>query len=154
LASTNQRRLRRSVPIIAGVGALVLVLFAGACYWIAEWRNDARDSRWQMSSANNLKQIGLAIHDYQEIHGELPNNSHDPNGKPLLSWRVHLLPYDEHDNLYRQFKLDEPWDSPNNLALLNRGPIPFARPGEAWVGSLTYYRGFSSSGAVFECRTN
>jgi hypothetical protein len=35
-----------------------------------------------------------------------------------LSWRVKLLPYLEQDHLYRQFKLNEPWDSPHNQALL------------------------------------
>src|SRR5262249_15340692 len=42
--------------------------------------------------------------------------------KPLLSWRVAILPFVEEDALFRQFKLDEPWDGPNNIKLLNRMP--------------------------------
>ncbi len=46
----------------------------------------------------------------------------DKNGKPLLSWRVALLPYIEQDALYRQFKLDEPWDSEHNKKLIAQMP--------------------------------
>ena len=44
------------------------------------------------------------------------------SGKPLLSWRVHLLPFLEENELYEQFKLDEPWDSPHNIKLLDQMP--------------------------------
>jgi hypothetical protein len=135
----------RLAPAIAGLG--VLVLLAGACYL---WLDYVRYSRERRYAANNLKEIGLAIRNYEEVHGELPNNSYAHDGKSLLSWRVHLLPYMEHDNIYRQFKFDEPWDSPSNLLLLNCGVPPYTN----WGGTLTYYRGFSSPGAVFERRSN
>ena len=73
-----------------------------------------------MTESNYLKQIGLALHNYASAYnGPLPVHAVGAKGmplknakdKPLLSWRVALLPYLEHDNLYRQFKLDEPWDS-------------------------------------------
>jgi hypothetical protein len=54
---------------------------------------------------------------------------HGPDGKPLLSWRVLLLPFIEQDELYKQFHLDEPWDSPNNIRLLDRMPATYAAPG-------------------------
>jgi hypothetical protein len=70
-----------------------------------------------------------------------------------LSWRVHILPYIGEDALYKQFKLDEPWDSPANRPLLNRMPMPYATPaertGKVAPATKTYYRGFSSPGAVF-----
>ena len=52
-----------------------------------------------------------------------------PDGTPLLSWRVLLLPYLAEEDLYREFKLDEPWDSPHNLRLLDRMPATYAAPG-------------------------
>jgi hypothetical protein len=52
-----------------------------------------------------------------------------PDGKPLYSWRVVILPYIEEDELYKEFHLDEPWDSPHNLALLPRMPRMYAAPG-------------------------
>src|SRR5207249_2796575 len=74
-------------------------------------------------SQNNLKQIGLAMHNYHDTYRHFPPQAlTDKNGKPLLSWRVAVLPFIEQDNLYRQFKLDEPWDSEHNRKLLERMP--------------------------------
>jgi hypothetical protein len=101
-----------------------------------------------------LYRIGLSISNYADTFGELPKNTYSPDGRPLLSWRVHLLPFLEEDNLYKRFHLDEPWDSPHNFRLLDEMPIVYARPFDraGRVGRLTYYRGFSSPGAAFERR--
>lgn len=103
-------------------------------------------------SSNNLKQIGLACHNYNDTYNEFPNNSYGPDGKPLLSWRVHILPFVEQDNLYKLFQLDEPWDSPNNIRLLSQMPEIYRHPqvGVRGQETKTAYRGFSSPGAVFE----
>ncbi len=76
-----------------------------------------------MSETNNARMIGLAMHNYHDAHGALPAAySTDDEGNPLLSWRVHLLPYLEHQDLYDEFNLDEPWDSEHNIQLLERMP--------------------------------
>jgi hypothetical protein len=113
---------------------------------------NVRGAANRMKSANNMKQMTLAAHNYNDVYNELPGNSYGPDGKPLLSWRVHILPFVEQDILYKQFKLDEPWDSPNNIILLNQMPRIYENPNESAVTSKTYYRGFSSPGAVFEHR--
>src|SRR5262249_40333472 len=69
-----------------------------------------------------------------------------------LSWRVHILPFVEEDLLYHQFRLDEPWDSPNNIRLLDRVPRVYVLPNVPLVAGMTHYRGFSSPGAVFDRR--
>jgi RNA polymerase sigma factor (sigma-70 family) len=74
-----------------------------------------------------------------------------PVGKPLLSWRVAILPFIEQDNLYRQFRLDEPWDSEHNKKLLARMPAVYAPPG-AKDGDRTYYQAIVGSGAAWEPR--
>ncbi|MFN6053661.1 MAG: DUF1559 domain-containing protein, partial [Planctomycetia bacterium] len=51
-----------------------------------------------------------------------PAYTKSPDGKPLLSWRVLLLPYMEQDNLYRMFNQNEPWDGPTNKPLLKNTP--------------------------------
>jgi len=62
-----------------------------------------------------FREITFGLYQYWEKHGRLPKDIHDKHGKPLLSWRVQLLPYlPELDTLYQQFDLDEPWDSPHN----------------------------------------
>jgi hypothetical protein len=92
-----------------------------------------------MESTNNLKQIGLAIHAYHDVNKHLPTNILGKDGKPLLSWRVHILPYIEQDNLYRQFKLDEAWDSPHNKQLIDKMSPVFRNPqSRAKPGHTTY----------------
>ena len=77
------------------------------------------------------KQIGLAIHNYIAVHDSFPPAfTQDKAGKPLLSWRVLILPYLEQDALFKEFHLDEAWDSPHNKALIARMPVTYRCPGE------------------------
>jgi len=72
-------------------------------------------------------------------------------GKPLLSWRVAVLPYIEQDNLYKQFHLDEPWDSDHNKKLLERMPPLYGFGDEkAAKNHETHYQGFAGKGAFFD----
>ena len=74
-----------------------------------------REAAARTQSMNNLKQIALAMHNYHATNGTFPPAyKADKNGKPLLSWRVLILPYIEQQNLYQQFHLDKPWDSEHN----------------------------------------
>ena len=57
-----------------------------------------------------------------------PTAATPADGRPLLSWRVALLPYLGEEALYREFHLDEPWDSPHNLTLLPRMPGIYVCP--------------------------
>jgi hypothetical protein len=105
----------------------------------------------------NLKTIALAMHAYAEAHeGRLPPAVlRDTQGKPLLSWRVLILPYLEEDRLYQQFHLDEPWDSPHNVALLSSMPRVFSAPTDLPVEARaepfsTFYQVFTGEGTAFE----
>jgi RNA polymerase sigma factor (sigma-70 family) len=81
------------------------------------------DYAQRQRSLKNLKAIALALHNYHDTNGRLPTDITDSAGKPLLSWRVAILPYIEgYDVLYKQFKLTEPWDSEHNLGLLAKMP--------------------------------
>jgi prepilin-type processing-associated H-X9-DG protein len=102
-------------------------------------------------SQNNLKQIGLAMHNYHDINGAFPPAAVcDKTGKPMLSWRVLILPYVEADDLYKQFKLDEPWDSEHNKKLLAKMPKVYSLPSQAAGATDTHYRVFVGNGAVFD----
>ena len=104
--------------------------------------------------ANNLKQIGLGIMNYESTYGHLPHDITDKNGKPILSWRVAILPYIEQANLYNRFKLDEPWDSDNNKpwsqAIIKTYLSAEAKLPEKMEFGLTSYRGISGPSAAFE----
>ncbi|HXD88817.1 MAG TPA: DUF1559 domain-containing protein [Urbifossiella sp.] len=108
--------------------------------------NGARERR---TSLNNLKQIALSVHNYESAYGKLPVNSSDKDGKPLLSWRVLILPYIEQNNLYLQFKHDEPWDSLDNVKLLEKMPRVFESPRVTAKKGYTVYQGFTGNGALF-----
>ncbi len=97
----------------------------------------AREAARKIQSRNNLKQIGLAMHNYAQVHKTFPPAySVDKDGKPLLSWRVLILPYleGEGDRLYKQFHLDEPWDSEHNKALIGQMPMVYLSPNSALAG--------------------
>ena len=80
-----------------------------------------------MASHNNLHQIAIALLNYQDVHGRLPPAVvKSKDGKPLLSWRVLILPYLGEGNLYKEFKPDEAWDGPHNKPLLSSMPKVFA----------------------------
>lgn len=72
---------------------------------------------------NNHKQAALCIHNYESAFGGLP--FHAPEGQSdELSWRVRILPYMEQQQLFEQFDLSQPWDSPVNRAILENSPMP------------------------------
>jgi prepilin-type processing-associated H-X9-DG protein len=119
---------------------------------VAEAVVKVRQAAERMRSQNNLKQIALAMHNYHDTFGTFPANAiYSKDGKPLLSWRVAILPFIEQDALYRQFHLDEPWDSPHNKELLKQMPPVYAPvQGKKAEPYTTFYQGFVGDGAFFE----
>ena len=80
---------------------------------------------------DQMKQLGLGMHTYHIEHKSFPPPALvDGDGKPLLSWRVALLPYleDDYKELYGEFHLDEPWDSEHNKPLVAKMPAIYRCP--------------------------
>ncbi len=97
----------------------------------------AQGASRRAQSQNNLKQIGLAIHNYASVnnlHLPSPVLYGGPNKSVPYSWRVAILPYLEQNELYKQYDFDEPWDGPNNRKLIDKMPSTYGYPGVA--GSL------------------
>lgn len=142
--------VNRSKGRLAGFGLALSGLIVGLvaipmyfpAYLLREGTRRVRAAAARTQESNNLKQIALALHNYHDIHKRLPQpGSHDPaTGKPLLSWRVHILPYVEQEHLYRQFRLNEPWDSPHNLPLAERMPALFQPVGKPAPPNHTTYQ--------------
>ncbi len=104
----------------------------------------AREKARRRTRMNQFKQIALAILNYDDRHKTFPTNAnYSKEGQPLLSWRVHLLPYLEQSKLYEQFHLNEPWDSEHNKQLIVQMPQIYAEPDSALrainqAGKTTY----------------
>lgn len=96
----------------------------------------------------------MAMHSYGTEHGRLPPAVvYGADGRPLHSWRVLLLPYLDENELFKQFRLDEPWDSPHNIKLLDKMPSVYAPPsGKAGLVPPyhTVFHVFVGKGAAFE----
>jgi hypothetical protein len=138
--------------------SIVIVISLSLAFIVGPCLLDSRTSDVdRLKSSNNLKMIAWGCHSYADAFGGLPTNSYTRTGEPLLSWRVHLLPFVEQEALYKEFKLDEPWDSPANKRLLPLMPsvyvTPTGKPSPQGF-SMTHYRGFTHKGAIFEPRSS
>ena len=101
---------------------------------------------------HNLKFIGWAMHNFTKRNGgRLPPAATHKNGKPVLSWRVAILPWLEEFALYQRFHLDEPWDSSHNKALLKEMPRVYAPvTHKETTPYVTYYQGIVGPGSLFD----
>ncbi len=119
-------RLSTTMPSISYAAMAPMAM--GMAMFLPQVRQ-VRTAASRASSINNLKQIGLAMQNYHDANGTLPPTAIcDKNGKPLLSWRVAILPYMGQNDLYKQFKLDEPWDSEHNKKLSAQMPPIYVNP--------------------------
>src|SRR5262245_49326333 len=136
---------------------IVMCLCGGLAMLGARWWQQY-DYRQQVRlhstrSVNNLTQLAIAVYNYSDEHNRWPSPAiYSKGDKPLLSWRVLLLPYLEQEELYKQFHLDEPWDSPHNITLLPMMPAlyEFYADHKTRLPNKTYYRVFVGPGAAFE----
>jgi hypothetical protein len=159
------------------LGALVLS-FGHAASQGQEKKPPEGTAAQKRTSVNNLKQLTLALISYADANrGWMPAAAYlDPKVKaglgnpvltaellaktkgkirdktlPLLSWRVAILPYIEQNALYKEFKLDEPWDSAHNKKLLEKMPKIFAPvTGKTKEPGLTYYQVFTGKDTPFD----
>ncbi len=110
------------------------------------------ETRRRTTSQNNLRQIGIGLHSLHDATGAFPPAAIcDKAGRPLLSWRVALLPYIEQIPLYKQFKLEEPWNSPTNRTLTEKMPKIYAIEGKsAGPPNTTHYQAIVGKGTAWE----
>lgn len=115
-----------------------------------------REGRRLAQDEANLKTLGQGLIAFAEAHqNRLPQATafRTPTGRPALSWRVAILPYIGEEALYRQFHLDEEWDSAHNRSLIARMPKVFLLPGQPDDGSgRTWYQVFVGPGSLFELK--
>lgn len=117
--------------IIAVLGGLGLFTCCGGVLvaLILPAVQQGREAARRTQCKNNLKQIGLALHNYHDAYGTFPPAIvADEQGKPMHSWRVLILPFLGQAPLYSQYDFSEPWDGPKNSRLLSQMPAAYACP--------------------------
>jgi hypothetical protein len=156
--ASNRGKLLLLLGIPVGLAALVccggVTAIGVGIYRAKEAVEDARKAEQQKKDhAKNLQQISLAFQSYHDNYKRYPAQAiTSKDGKPLLSWRVALLPFLEQGALYNEFHRDEPWDSPHNKALLSRMPKVYAAPeglGQG-DGTTTYFQVFTGPNTIFD----
>jgi prepilin-type N-terminal cleavage/methylation domain-containing protein len=99
--------------VIAIIGILIGLLLPAI--------NAAREAGRRASCANNIKQIGLALQNYQSTMGALPGGSGGNKGLTphyiiTGTWIAKILPFMEYQGLYKQFNFAKPMNDPANAA--------------------------------------
>ena len=119
----------------------------------ADPKQDALDTN-KAKCASNLATLARIMHDYvSEIRSYPPAAIYNKDGKPLLNWRVALLDRLDENDLLKEFKTDEPWDSEHNRRLVAKMPKLYALPGvETKEPGMTFFQVFTGKGTVFEGR--
>ncbi len=116
-----------SVFNVGGVLGVLLTALAVAGLWAAV--QAGREAWRRTGCAVKLQAIAVALQAYCDANGVLPPAyTVDEAGRPLHSWRVLILPYLESSSLYREIRLDEPWDSEWNSRFHSLPVAPFACP--------------------------
>lgn len=133
---------QQQLTTVAVIGVLVALLLPAT--------QAAREAARRNQSMNNLKQLSLGLLNYESAKKVVPSQIYAKDGKPLLSWRVQILPYIEEMDLYNQFHLDEPWDSDHNKALIPRMPKVYVSPNANAAGSKTSYLAVVGKECLFD----
>ncbi|MFY9251905.1 MAG: DUF1559 domain-containing protein [Fuerstiella sp.] len=143
---------RRRFPwllVFGGIGTLVLLAFL-----MLPLTRNARPAAYRTQCKNNLKQIGLALHNYHDAHGSFPPAyTVDANGNPLHSWRTLILPFVEQATLYNSIDLSKPWNDPVNQQAYETDLQCYRCPSTELQSGYTNYMAITAEGGCFDSET-
>jgi hypothetical protein len=149
---------KRSTGVVGGLLALLAIglclCCGGGLFLSIFWPSiqGAREAARRNQCAANLQRIGVAMQSYYADFGCFPPAYlADSKGRPQHSWRALLLPYLD-PPLAAQYRLDEPWDGPNNSLLTSRIPAVYRCPSDSLSdqSNTTDYVVINGGGAIFD----
>ena len=132
------RPVSRKIFIYGATSAIITL----AVICINARRVELVDARFRVLCRGHLKHVASALHHYRDDYGIFPGDLvSSQTGEPLLSWRITLLKYagPGDKELFQEFRLNEPWDSPHNKELIPRMPFWMACPADVQGEFLTNY---------------
>lgn len=137
--------------IVLGALAVVGFLCAGVLFLLLMPAiSSARGAARRAQSTNNMRQLGLALHNYHDTHQTFPPAVvTDADGNPLYSGRVLLLPFMEQAALYQRFDKNKAWNSPENQAITSAMIKAFQDPADPNNSNCDYVF-VTGTGTVFE----
>lgn len=146
----SQRSLQKTaLKIFASVGIAVLVVGL----FLPNVRR-GREVAGRTQCKNNLKQIGLALHNYHDMYGSFPPAyTVDTNGTPLHSWRTLILPWLEQKALYDSIDLSKPWNASANAEAFQMTPREFRCPSSDLPQNFTSYLAVVGQNSCFHRST-
>lgn len=116
--ATNTPKQQHGLTLVQLIFAFffVIAIIAMLIAFLLPVSRQSRPAAYRSQCKNNLKQIALALLNYEsEYHALPPAFTVDANGKPLHSWRTLILPYMEQKTLYDKIDLTKAWDDPVNV---------------------------------------
>lgn len=82
----------------------------------------AREAARRTQSKCNLKQLGLALSNYESTYGMFPPGGiFDADSRPFHGWMTSITPYIDANNWYNQVNFNIPWDHPDQIEHFQRG---------------------------------
>ncbi len=139
------------VALVAAAMALVgMCTFGGYSMMLSPYMATQAKEEEAKACERNMTRIMAALQSYHKDHGAFPPAfSVDGKGKPLHSWRVLILPYLGHKNLYDQLRLDLPWSDPVNRQFATQMPAEYHCPGDPQSADTTNYVVVNGKGLAF-----
>lgn len=143
--STSGRRGLTLIELLVVIGIIGLLL----ALLLPATRSSGREGVRRAQCRNNIKQIGLALHNYHDAYGIFPPAcTVDDSGRKLHSWRTLLLPYLDQAPLYARIDLTKPWDDPVNKAVAETAVEAYRCPSTKVAPHLTTYHAIVAADSV------
>ena len=134
--------------VLLGLG--IIVVLVALVFPAMRRGGGVRDVARRTQCKNNLRQIALALHNYEShYHALPPAYTVDAAGKPLHSWRTLILPYLDEQGLYGRIDLSKPWNDSANSEAFKTVPHVFRCPSVSLPPGFTTYLGIVGTNACF-----